>query len=259
MGEYKTFWKSLHNLGIRTHDLMHTARLIIPLHHERWCWQPLLRGISLSLLEAAHYLPAGVERSALAPSRAPSAGHDVALRQARAPTCRLHLDSEDFFQVQVCPGLYMYGGACQSVASESWIRLLLDSWQEVVHWTHTKGSLCTHQQGRPLDRLAKAGRGRPGPAGSQVRSGSAAQQQARARTKIKSIQGHWKLVVHCVGPESAPDSELKLFDKKNLESVCCWRGVQAMQTKLRPPINGGVGYVLLSTVSSLCILTDFLC
>ena len=49
--------KTWHNHRNQTRDLMHTERLIIPLHHKRLCYSTLLCGICLSLLEFQLHVP----------------------------------------------------------------------------------------------------------------------------------------------------------------------------------------------------------
>ena len=54
---YKTFWQKCHNMGIRTVNLMHTARLTSPLDLERWCSNSFLHGIRIinSILNVISY------------------------------------------------------------------------------------------------------------------------------------------------------------------------------------------------------------
>ena len=69
----KRICKIMYNLGIRTHDLMQTARPRWPLHHERWYKTVFVHGISMfdSALLGVRHLAAGVGHPARGPPRRP--------------------------------------------------------------------------------------------------------------------------------------------------------------------------------------------
>ena len=69
----KRICKIIYNLGIRTHDLMQTARPRWPLHHERWYKTVFVHGISMfdSALRGVRHLAAGVGHPARGPPRRP--------------------------------------------------------------------------------------------------------------------------------------------------------------------------------------------
>ncbi len=70
--------KKLHDPGNQTHDLMHTARLSIPLHNKQSCCISILHGISISKPELGLYVTcwmvSDVQRGS---RRTDPAGHDI--------------------------------------------------------------------------------------------------------------------------------------------------------------------------------------